>query len=151
MRYLPFLLLLIPALFALPAVIVGLESWTAVSGAIKIQGTIDHVEEDEWPIIYVTFKGPLGDSYTQPVQFDGTGPDNVEFASDLYDVSPYTPGTPVNLLFHPELGGLVWIDDFWILWAIPLVVGGIALFSLLFVSVGIYVFVFKFPDPPRNK
>jgi hypothetical protein len=112
------------------------ELWTAVRGAVRTEGVVERIEGVREKtrkrrrreeilagyIIFVRFTGPDGVERVLPAQYGGTTPEDTVFDEYTTDITDFRPEgeKEVSLLYHPELGNLVWINDFYTLWAYPL-------------------------------
>lgn len=134
------------------------DALAAVWGAERIQGTISKVVSESYTydddgstrtgyshVLYVSFAARDGRRVTRPVQHGGSGSEDVDFADDLIDIDAFTPGTVVALLYHPERGDAVWLDDVRALWLLPLILG-VATLLAGFLVIGALVVLW--PKPP---
>lgn len=146
-------LLLLPAGFGYYAYVFIADGVRAVSGAQAVKGKVREVERritttgkgsntsvSDVFIIHVKFTGSDGRKLDRPVQYGGAGDDDTHFAGTLVDLQEYRAGTIVDLLYHPELGDRIWLDDFRPLWLLSLILIGCTLVSGNLVIGGMVVF-----------
>jgi hypothetical protein len=155
MKYAVFVMLVLPASFGYLFCLFAIDAWTAVSGAYEIEGTVVRVESEGhtyrsegWDkttysyTIFVTFEAINGAPMVAAVQHGGASDTDTGFAEDAIDISKFEAGVSVPLLYHPELGHRVWLDDFWALWLIPLLTGVATVVGFLLIGGVGYLMVF---------
>jgi len=136
-------MLLLPSAFGVFAWQFAADAWRAVSGGKSLMGTVHAVDAASYSyedsdgmtrsgtsyIIHVAFASDSGKRLIRPLQHGGAGDEDTGFAQDILDIDDYRPGTVVHILYHPELGDRIWLDDFRALWLLPLILGGATLMS----------------------
>lgn len=147
------LLLLLPAAFGYFAWQFSADARLAVVGAESLAGTVQDVDAQSYSYqdsdgttrsgtsytVYVAFSTDSGKRLVKPLQHGGAGDQDTKFARDVLETDRFKPGTAVDILYHPELGGRIWLDDFRALWLLPLILIGATLASAFLVIGGLIV------------
>jgi hypothetical protein len=145
------ILLTLPIVLAVWAYSATGDLRTALDGAVRVEGVVERIDVRRKKgryarsvvtgyVLHVRFTTPDGEEITRAAQAEGAGDGDTTFGPDSIDPTDFRPeGTvKVDVLYHPELDGKIWIDDFWLLWIFPLFMAGAALLSLAIAGVVVF-------------